>query len=542
MAHVNRQLSSSTSTSVMQSPSLTKTLTLIFQMEAWTKPGHSIWLIGDKAELGGWEGKKAVKLVPGEAYSIWATSPVTFETGESTITIAYQYITVTDNDECEELTPVRSFTAKLDLVDSLKYTVKSSLTGPEEETIDTLEECSIFRGLRLEEPFGHQLEELGRYLEEKTGEMTLKRLLSLLVYFKQISETQKEAPDFREAGICDRLMAITRLLCAHMTEEIRPLIGKIVLLMGKCCPDYKETMKNITNVHLFQHKKVEFGCGSEAVEGLLDELFGTSPRDGLGMLRVIVLNSIRKGLRGLISQSTRPELLLMYDVWISVLQRSYIESLFLTSDPTNIPNLLHQVSILAEYSQLGGVCGEIVSLAEGIQDNSDLMTTRTVLVQMILTIKWWIARYIEGAKTIQNEDFLGLKQTLVCIGTESVEMLLPITYKALFAVSHSIGTTFSLGLCLGTAAGRVLFMPDFDEVPYDHIAILAIVKPKKALSTSIPQQVKGIVQVGSSYLCSHLLSHCLQHSIPFGLITREWRDKADHKVELHIAEDKISIF
>jgi hypothetical protein len=121
-------------------------------------------------------------------------------------------------------------------------------------------------------------------------------------------------------------------------------------------------------------------------------------------------------------------------------------------------------------------------------------------------------------------------------------MLLPIAYKALYAVSHSIGPTFSLGLCLGTAAGKVLSMPDLDDTPYDRIAILAIIKPKKALSTSVPQQVKGIVQAGSSYLCPHLLTHCLQHNIPFGIMTREWRDRVDHKVELHVAEDKISIF
>ena len=277
------------------------------------------------------------------------------------------------------------------------------------------------------------------------------------------------------------------------------------------------------------------------MNALLDELFGTSPKDGMGMVRVIVLNSIRETLRGLEKSSTRPELLLMYDVWISVLQRSYIESLFLSSDPTNIPNLLHQVSILAEYSQLGGVCPEIFTLAEGIQENPNPMETRSVLVRMLETTTWWLARYVEAAKTMENEDLLGLKQTLIGVGIDTVEMLFPVIYRALYAVSHSIGPTFAMGLCLGTADGKVMSLPGLEEIPSDHSAIIALIKPTKALSTAISLQVKGVVQVGDSYLCSQVVAHCLHHNLPFGIVTRDWRDKAEHKSELLVTQDKVSL-
>ena len=115
-------------------------------------------------------------------------------------------------------------------------------------------------------------------------------------------------------------------------------------------------------------------------------------------------------------------------------------------------------------------------------------------------------------------------------------------HRALIAVSNSIGPTFSLGLNSGTAAGKILSLPDLEEIPSNHSAIIALIKPTKALSTAISLQVKGVVQVGDSYLCSQVVAHCLHRNLPFGIVTRERKDRMEHKVELSVTQGKISFF
>lgn len=517
-----------------------KTVKLVFQIEVWTKPGQTVCVVGDQPELGTWEEQKAIPLVPIEMYKQWQSPDIAFEVNGNQLTLEYLYL-LKDTANCREISSSRRLTIRLNLIDSFTFTVRSELNTPANVTIDTLNGCSLLRDLSLEEPFAGQLEEIEERLGKASGRLSLKRLLALCFYLKRTCRAEQGNTELSSPECCERLISITRILYSQMTEEIRPIVAKTVLWMGRCCVPFKEIMKSITNVYMIQHKKVDFGAGSEAVEGLLDELFDHSPRDGMGMVRVIVLNSIRGALQSLRERSTRPDLLLMYDVWISVLQRSYIQSQFLFSDPSNIPNLLHQVSILVEYCRLNAVCPEIYPLAEAIQDNSNPMKTRDLLAQILQTATWWLSRYVIARKNIAGCDLLGLKDFLIETGAEEVELLFPVLFRALTAVCHSIGPKFSLGLCLGTAAGKVLSLSDIEDIPSGHSAIIAVIKPTKGLTVAFPPQVKGVVQVGDSYLCSRLLAHCLQHDIPFGLVTREWRDRVDRKVELEVTQEKISL-
>jgi hypothetical protein len=326
-----------------------------------------------------------------------------------------------------------------------------------------------------------------------------------------------------------------------MTEEIRPIVAKIVLWMGRCCPPYKEIMKSITNLRLIQLKKVQFGCESQVLEELLDELLSHSPRDEMGMVRVIVLNSIRGVIRSLMPKSTKPELLLMYDVWISVLQKSYIQSQFLSSDPSNARNLLHQVSILAEYSRLGGVCPDILPLAENINDSQEVATAHA-LVRILETATWWLARYVDSAKRLSGQDWLGLRQFLIDTGAESLDLLFPVLTRALHAISHSLNSTFTVSLCHGKATGKVLFLTNFSETPIDFSAVIVLLHDVKERISDIPSQVRGIVQLDDLFLCSHMVAHCLKNKVPLGIVAGEWKESMRNKVELRVTQDKIGLF
>jgi len=492
-------------------------------------------------EMGTWEGKKAIRLRQEEMHCMWVSLPVNFETSAKTLSLYYRYV-LSSKDTTLNLTPVRHLTIHLSLLDSFTYTVNSHLNSPDYLNINPLATCSLLRNVDFSQNFSTQLRGVISVLGQREKGVSLKRLLSLCHYLKRTYEAEKGSFDLADSQICTELMRITEILASQMTEEIRPIVRKVVLWMGRCCVPYKEIMKSITNDRLIKRKKVSFGCECERLKELLEELFNPASMNDMGMVKVIVLNSIRRSLQSLCGKSTRPELLLMYDVWISVLQRSYIESQFLSSDPANIPNLLHQVSILAEYCQLNAVCTDICALVQGIEQLPSPIHTRDALIQMLESATWWLFRYIEATKVLGSSDFLNLKQVLIDIAAESADLLFATLSRAFYAVSTSIRPSFSLGIYPGQVTGKVISLADIEEITSDSSAVIALVRNLNPGVCEVKKQVKGIILLGNCELSSHLVAHCLDQKVVLGVMTQDRGEGLENKVEVRVTRDKVTFF
>ena len=404
--------------------------------------------------------------------------------------------------------------------------------------VNTLSGYSLLRAIEAESTSTAKITHILAYFTRKGRDSSLKDFLSVCFFFRKLS--QEEAEDDRDENeVYLALGKLAKIMVRLMTEEIQPIVMKTLVFMSRCSQPFKDQMKSITNVKLVQKHKLDLGCDCEMLEDLLDELFSSSPKDDMGMIRVIVLNSIRNVLKSLHGKSNKPELLLMYEVWIALLQKSYIETQFLSSDLRNAGNLIHQVTIIAESAALNSVCTQEMRMAESLSEMERLEDTRKVLIRMIDSATLWISRYVTAASHFGKTDHLNLQKFLIDTGAETVELLIPVVSRALHAVTLGMGRSFHLSLCPGKAIGKVLEVTDLDEVPTEFSSVIAIVQSSKILVNDIPKNVKGIVQVGDSYISAQLVAHCLKNRIVFGVVEEGFRDDVKGKVELRVETNKV---
>lgn len=516
----------------------TKTVRIRFHIEAKVK--GQLGLVGDVVELGCWNLTSPLLLDtrPGQ-FPLWTSREITLFSPSERLIISYRYVFIEGRQHQAEA-EARHLDLQLRFTNNLSVTVQDQLQRPETHHVDSRQGVSLLQELSEDGSLRDQVKCLSSYIVTRGDNVTLKDLLALTHYFRHV-ESQHRPSESRH--LQQSLLKLAGALVQVSTEEIEPVVRDILWHMAACCLPLRLLMQSITDRSAVESGRLGLGRASQLAD-LLGHLFNDSSEEY--MARSLTLNAVRRTLRRL-KPRCREEVTWFYDIWLEETQLRYIEERFSVAGSANLPAEVHKLTIILEALELSCVCSsELAALRTSLEsiwqpheESRDFLeSVKGVLIDLLDTVLRWLARYSFPEALQAFPDQLGLRDTLVTIGSKYLRVLLPILWETLLCTDRLMQVDHYVPLCKGTAIGKVLEIDSLGDIPSNYSAVIAVLK-REASGHSVPESVKAILLL-TEQLDSKLLTYCHAHHIVLALVSsRLLPERLDLCVQVHVFDDCI---
>lgn len=516
----------------------TKTVRIRFHIEAKVK--GQIGLVGDIVELGCWNLTSPLLLDtrPGQ-FPLWTSKEITVFSPSERLIISYRYVFIEGRQHQAEA-EARHLDLQLRFTNTLSISVQDTLPRPETHHLDSRQGVSLLQELSEDGSLRDHAKSLGSYMSAKGDNVTLKDLLALAHYFRYV-QTQCRPSDSRH--LQQSLLKLAGTLVQISTEEIEPVVRDILGNMAACCQPLRLLMQSITDRSAVESGRLGLGRDSELAD-LLGHLFNDSSEEY--MARSLTLNAVRRTLRRL-KLRCRTEVAWYYDIWLEETQLRYIEERFPTAGSANLPAEVHKLTIILEALELSCVCtSELAAIRKSLESiwqpheesKEFLESVKGVLLDLLDTVLRWLARYSAPEALQAFPDQLGLRDTLLAIGSKYLRVLLPILWQTLLCADRLMQVNHYIPLCKGAAIGKVLEVDSFADVPATYTSVVAVLK-REPTGHSVPESVKAILLM-TEQLEAKLLTYCHVHHIVLAHVSRSLLpERLDLCVQVHVFDDCI---
>ena len=488
----------------------TKTIKLKFTVQ--TRGKERVSLTGSAIELGSWDPNARIKLEqrPGQ-YPTWTSREITVFCPYHELNLEYSYLLEDASGEYQPEAAQRNLTVKLLFTHTFSVSVQDVLGVDSDVTEDSRNCAAILRVLPEVWNLHEHIACLQKYLVARAERASLKDYVALAHYLRFAGSVSSENDSVHlEKG----LMSLITVVLRFSTPEIEPIIRDICCSMATFSLHFRGTMQRITDRAAVENAKVPLGCDAPMVLDLVTQLLNDSSKQY--MARAIIINSVRRTLAKLRPKSRKPELLLLYDVWLEETEMKYMEERFEAAGGANLFSDLHKVSIILESLVLNGVSPDEIqalwSRLEAIEketlDSADTLTEcKETLLDLVDAITRWISNYANPQALNATSDLIGLRDTLSSIGAKYIHPLLPVVSKALRDVDQALELPHYVPFCKGTAVGKVVRIRSFTEVPSAYAAVIVVLlEPPTGMP--LPESVRGVVLQGEQTVDSRLLASC----------------------------------
>jgi len=490
----------------------TKTVRLRFTVESKSK--EKVALIGSVMELGSWEigTRLPLECRPGQ-YPVWTSREITVFCPYQELNLEYKYLYVDSTGACRpETTPSNhQLSLKLLFTNTFSLTIRDVMNAPSSHHEDSRLSAPILRQLKEVWNVYDHVQSLNKYLSDKAERVTLRDYLAVAHYFRFVSCSNRENDSVHlERG----LMRLITVIMKQFTEEIEPIVRDICCSMASFSLHLRKTMQRITDRSAVENGKVPLGCEAPMVLELVSQLLNDSSQQY--MARAIIINSVRRTLAKERAKSRKPELLLLYDVWLEETQMKYMEERFEEAGGDNLASELHKIVIILESLELNGVSrNEAAALRvrlEAIWNDSldtveNWQALKAALLELMEVMMAWLSRYAHPQALNSLTDQIGLRETLGAIGAKNTHPLIPVIAKTLKYLNRVLEVDHYVPLCKGTAVGKVVTVRALSEVPTAYASVIAVLTEAPS-GWSLPDSVRAIVLHGELHLDSRLLASC----------------------------------
>ena len=282
--------------------------------------------------------------------------------------------------------------------------------------------------------------------------------------------------------------------------------------------------------------RLTLGCGHvKDLYEILSEYFNISDNSQeAATTRTLILTSVRRKLHLLLTHSTEPELLFLYDICLEDLQLTYIRDMF-TLPETSLQGL-HQLVIVLEALEMSGVCSEVCreyskALEAFWNAEGEMMEMlKLVLIEVLRTFVNWKQRY--RTCPVLGPDPLDLQSHLTSISDRYIQALFPVLNETLRLIDKEQGRRLYLPLNPGTAVGKVMRVHKLEEMKSGYNATIAVLEGEAG--EGLPSSLQALVVVGE--VPSQLLAECLERRIALAEVDSTWDAALDNKAQVIISE------
>ena len=528
-------------------------LTLQFVVEARTRSGGVVGLLGNCAELGMWDVDHKVMLeTEAGELPVWSTHEISFFVHSSHLSLEYKYlqvdsvlVTQTGVFSYEPRIENRKLEVKFAFTKSVRWVVHDKFGVCAAHVLDLRVKYPLFEQLKEDGNLGEWLPIICRHFELRAENVTLEDFLVLDYLFRYCSGS----PPIPESKFSlEHCLRLTELLIHHSTWEIEPLIHSILRGLSRCSVSFNKLSRTVLDRTLVESARVPMGCHSQEVFEFLIDYMNFSPAPEQATARTVILNGVRRSLRKMRERSATPELLLIYDIYLEDVTGAYIEDNFVRGSDDNLLTEMHKITIILESLGLSGVCSEMtrgyISTLESVwhsnEMGSHLESLKGLLLDILAAHIDWLSRYSRVEGLAHLEDPLDLKSQLGDIGTRYTHFLFPTLSRALLKLDQEMRTPHYIPLKTGTAVGKVVMVDRLEEIPTAYNSVIAILS-QRADSTKLCENVKAVLMLKEIEFDSKLVAYCQAKQILLAVVSeRRIPANVTSCVQVHVFQDSLS--
>lgn len=501
----------------------TKTVKLRFTVQS--KGKDKVALVGSGMELGRWDiaNRLALECRPGQ-FPTWTSREITFFCPSHELNLEYKYLYVDSTGACrpENTQSNRQISLKLLFTNTYSLTVLDTIDTQGSHIEDSRYSAPIFRELAETWNIYKHVQSMNKYLLQRAERVSLRDYLAVAHFFRFVSSSYSESDSIH---LERELVKLIVVIMKQSTEEIEPIVRDICCSMAAFSCHLRTTMQRITDRSAVEGAKVPLGCEAPVVLDLVAQLLSDTSQQY--MARAIIINSVRRTLAKLRGKSRKPELLLLYDVWLEETEMKYMEERFEDAGADNLASELHKIVIILESLELNGVSPkETAALRtqleavwkDSIDKVENLQAFKAILLELVELMMAWLSRYANPQALSSWTDQIGLKETLGSIGAKFTHPLLLAISKTLRYLDRTLGEPHYLPLCKGIAVGKVVQLRALSEVPVAYASVIAVLTEMPS-SWSLPESVRAIVLHGQQHLDSRLLASCCARRVVLAQVT-----------------------
>ena len=422
-------------------------------------------------------------------------------------------------------------------------TVRDTLHHHENHSLDSRQGLPLLQYLSKDGTLYDHVRSLCDYMTTKAEHVTLKDYLALAHFFRYVTSTQKESDSMH---IMQVLVKLTTCILQQSTEEIEPIVRDICSSMAACSLPLRKVMQKIIERSAVESSRVPLGCEAPEVFELVGILLNDSSEEY--MARALTINSVRRTLQKVRDRSSRPELLMLYDILLEETQMKYIEERFSTAGAANLVSEIHKLTIVLESLELSNVCSyELRSLRSSLdsiwrqheESKEYFESIKGVLLDLLDTALSWLSKY-SCPEAFQNlTDYIGIKDTLAGIGSKYVRLLMPIMSKSLKYLDRLMQVEHYIPLCKGTAVGKIVRVRSLTEVPAAYAAVIVILSESPTTNV-VPESVKALIILMDIDFDSKLLSYCHSRKVVLAVVAKKRiPEHLEQCVQVHVFDDCI---
>ena len=527
-------------------PAPSKLLRVKFQVRAFTRFGYGIALVGSAQELGMWSVDRKLPLSTDKlSYPIWTSDEVLLTAASKLYLLEYKYVllepvisTQKGGIQWEKNIPNRKLEVRFDFTNQLCCTIQDQFEVSSSHTI-TARCLPLFSNLTESGSSYDDIQVICEYFE--TRQPSLQDFLCAAFMFRNLSVSGLGSESKQSLEVMLRLVAA---LETWSSDEVEPVIRDILDSMALCNVSFWNLMHRILDRNVVESEKVPLGCHSPELHEFLLDLLNSSQVEvdsAACTKRIVVINSIRRCLRRLVTRSSTPCLILLYDVCLEQLTWKYAHDL---AHENCLASQLHCLSLVLEALELSSVCSESFrTYSHGLESlwncselpcESSLETGKSLLLDLLRTVLAWKTDYIINYAV--QSDPLQLSELLTSIIGKSLQLLFPLLSSILSLLDEHMHRPLYLPVVTGSAEGSIFQVSDVNQIPADAPSVIAVL-PSLPLTPTLPVNIKAVIVQGCIDLTSALVTFCSIHSIPLLSTTQPLPTSTIRQV--HIFEDSI---